>query len=83
MAKKGGGVLYPDPFNEVGSKDPNSPDVVGDGIYFDGWDEINKMHLQETGDMISTANSESGHDLFGGPTPGEANPAGMAQHKGS
>ena len=82
MAKKNGGILYPDPYNEVSNKDPNSPDVTGDGLYFGGWDEVMKMHLQETGDMVSTPNSESGGDMLGGPTPGEPNPAGMAQHGG-
>jgi hypothetical protein len=76
MAKGNNGVLYPDPFNEVDNKDPNKPDVMGNGIYYDGWDEVMKMHLKETGDLVSTSNSDASHDTFGGPTTGEPNPAG-------
>lgn len=71
MAKNSGGTLYPDPFNEVGSKDPNVADVTGEGLYFNGWEEINKMHLAETGDMMETANSKASRGVYGGPAPGE------------
>jgi hypothetical protein len=78
MAKGMGGVKYPDPFNEVGSKDPNTPDVSGDGLYFNGWDEVMKMHLSTDGaDMVSSSNSDASHDIYGGPVAGEPNPAGM------
>jgi hypothetical protein len=70
-------------YNEVTNTDPNKPDVTGDGIYFDGWDEINKMHLAQTGPMVATANSEEGRELSGGPAKGEPNPAGMPGQKGN
>ena len=82
MARKSGtGYGYPSPWNETGSPDPNTPDVTGIGLYFDGWDEINRMHLAQTGPMDTTANSESGADMMGGPAPGEPNPAGMGGRK--
>ena len=81
MAKNGTGYGYSNPFNEVGNTDPNSPDVTGMGLYFNGWDEINKMHLTQTGPMDSTPNSRSGGDMLGGPAPGEPNPAGMGGSK--
>jgi hypothetical protein len=72
-----GSYGYSNPFNEVGNTDPNSPDVTGQGLYYDGWDEINKMHLSATGPLFETANSKSGRGTMGGPAPGEpqaANP---------
>jgi hypothetical protein len=77
MAKGNSGIIHSNAFNEVNSTDPNVPDVTGDGIYFNGWDEIMKMHLSETGDLVSTPNSDASHGIFGGPAQGEANPAGM------
>jgi hypothetical protein len=68
---KTSGVIHPDPFNEVDNKDPNKPDSMGDDLYYNGWDEIMKMHLQETGDMVSTPNSDSGKDMMGHEAPGE------------
>lgn len=71
---------YSNPWNEVNNTDPNSPDVTGRGIYFDGWDEINKMHLAATGPMDETPNSRSGRDdngvtgIMGGVAPGEPDP---------
>lgn len=76
MAKGSSGVHYPDPYNEVANKDPNSPDVMD--VYMGSWDEVMKMHLSQDGaDMTSTPNSDASHDLYGGPAPGEANPAKM------
>lgn len=82
MAKGNGGTIHSDPYNEVNNKDPNKPDVMGEGLYFDGWDEVMKYHLAETGDMISTPNSAASHDTFGGPTAGEPNPGSMGGHGG-
>jgi len=80
MAKKNGGYGYPNPFNEVSSTDPNTPDVTGQGLYFDGWDEINKMHLAATGPLFQTPNSESGSGVMGNPAPGE--PRGDSPKRG-
>ena len=79
MARNGGhgGFGYENPFNEVGNNDPNSPDNTGAGIYYDGMDEILKMHLNATGPLYDTPNSRSGRGVMGGPAPGEpqaANP---------
>ena len=74
---KTGSYGYPDPFNYVANKDPNKPDVTGDGLYYDGYDEIMKMHLAHTGPLISTPNSEAAHGTMGGPAKGEPNPANM------
>lgn len=74
MARRTNGVSsygYPNPFNEVNNVDPNSPDVTGKGIYFDGMNEILDMHLAQTGSMTDTPNSMSGEGVFGGPAPGE------------
>ena len=84
MAKSGksgqGSWGYSNPFNEVANKDPNKPDAMGDDLYYGGFDEVLKMHLTE-GPIFTTANSDEGRDMSGGPAPGEPNPAGMAQHK--
>ena len=78
MAKGMGGVKYPSPFNETGSPDPNVPDTMGDALYYNGFDEVLKMHLSMDGaDMTSSSNSDASHDIYGGPCAGEANPAGM------
>lgn len=66
---------YPNVWNEVNNTDPNDPDTHGTELYFDGYDEILGMHLQNTGPMDVTPNSESGRGVFGGPAPGEPNPA--------
>lgn len=66
---------YSNPWNEVNNTDPNSPDTTGRALYFDGWDEILDMHLKNTGPMDVTPNSTSGRGVFGGPAPGEPNPA--------
>ena len=76
MKKSSSGDMHPNPFNEVDNKDPNKPDVMGDDLYYDGWDEVMAMHLKETGPMVSTPNSEASHDTFGGPAKGEPDPAG-------
>lgn len=75
---KSNGYGYPNPFNEIDSRgmDPVA-DVNGQGLYFDGWDEINKFHLLQTGPMDETPNSRSGRGIMGGPAPGEPNPAKM------
>jgi len=70
------GYGYSNPWNEVNNVDPNSPDVTGRGIYFDGWDEINKFHLLATGPMDETPNSRSGSGVFGRTAPGEPDPSG-------
>lgn len=77
MAKGSSGTIHTNPFNEVNNTDPNKPDSMGDDLYFQGWDEIMKMHLAETGDLVSSPNSDASHDIMGGPTTGEPNPAGM------
>lgn len=79
---KNSGIIHQSPFNEVDNKDPNKPDSMGDDLYFGGWDEVMKMHLSETGDMVSTPNSDASHDVFGGPAKGEPNPGGMGGQGG-
>lgn len=74
---KSSGIIHQNPFNEVNSTDPNKPDSMGDDLYFGGYDEVIKMQAQESGDMVSTPNSDASHDIMGGPTVGEVNPAGM------
>jgi hypothetical protein len=83
MAKGMSGIIHQNPFNEVDNKDPNKPDSMGDDLYFGGWDEVMKMHLAETGDLVSSPNSDASHDIFGGPASGEPNPAGMGGKGGS
>lgn len=60
---------YPSPWNETDSGE--LPDNDGKGIYYDGMDEILKMHLAQTGPMDETANSKSGGGIMGGVAPGE------------
>lgn len=79
---KGSGMIHPNPFNEVESKDPNKADSDGIDLYFGGYDEVLKNHAQETGPMAHTPNSDASHDLLGGPAPGEPNPGGMGGHAG-
>ena len=64
-------------WNEVVTTDPNDPDSKGTDLYFNGYGAggIMTMHLQNSGPMDVTANSESGRGLWGGPAPGEPNPA--------
>lgn len=76
-------LIHMDPFNEVVNKSPNEPDSMGDDLYFGGMDEIIKNHLSETGNLVSTPNSQGSHDTFGGPANGEPNPAGMSGMGGS
>lgn len=73
MAKKSGGVMYPNPFNETNPGD--APDTDGDKLYYN-WDEVMAMHLQE-GDCSGTPNTESASGILGGPAPGEENPVGL------
>ena len=73
-AKKKGSASYGTPYNETGSGGPESPDMTGKNMYWDGWDEINRMHLTE-GDMEGTPNTHSGDTILGGPAPGEPNAA--------
>ena len=73
------GYGYSNTWNEVNNVDPNSPDVTGTGIYFDGFPEVHKFHLLATGPLDETPNSRSGRGVFGGPAPGEPNPAGMGR----
>ena len=79
---KSSGTIHTNPYNETNNSDPNKPDVMGNGLYYDGWDEVMKMHLSETGDLVSTPNSDASHDTFGGPAKGEANPGGMGGQGG-
>jgi len=74
---KGSGDVFSNPFNAVDNTDPNKPDSMGDDLYFNGWAEINKMHLAQTGEMVSTPNAEASHEMYGGPAPGEPNPGKM------
>jgi len=77
MAKGNSGLIHSNPFNEVNNTDPNKPDSMGDDLYYGGFDEVIKNHLSETGGLTDTPNADASHDIFGGPTVGEANPAGM------
>jgi len=75
MAKKAGksgtdAVRYGNPYNETNNPDPNSPDMTGTDIYFGGYDEVLKMHLDDC-TIVSTPNSRSGEDILGKPAPGE------------
>lgn len=79
---KSSGMIHQNPYNEVDSKDANKPDSMGDDLYFGGYDEVIKNHLSETGDMVSTPNSDASHDTFGGPAKGEPNPGGMGGQGG-
>ena len=72
---KGSGLTNPNVFNEVSNKDPNKPDISGADMYY-SYDEVMKVHLQESGEMVSTPNSEASHDVYGGPASGEPNPGG-------
>ena len=74
-----GSYGYPSPWNETGSTDPNTPDVSGTGIYFDGIQEVQKYHLLASGPMDETPNSLSGEDVMGVAAPGEPNPSGKPQ----
>ena len=74
---------YPNPFNEVENRDPNKPDAMGDDLYYQGWDEVMKMHLQDDGPLITTVNSDASHDVYGGPIQGEPNPGHWGGNGGS
>jgi len=63
-------VGYDNPYNETNNPDPNSPDTTGGDIYWGGYDEVLKMHLDDR-TMESTSNSRSGEDILGKPAPGE------------
>jgi hypothetical protein len=76
MAKKDSGLVWSNPFNETGSGGPESPDITGDKLYY-SYEEVMATHLKETGQMVSTPNSDASHDVYGGPAAGEMNPAGM------
>lgn len=76
-------IFHLSPFNEVDNPDPNKPDSMGEDLYFGGWDEIMKFHLDESGPLLNTPNSAGSHDVFGGPAPGEPNPAGASGMGGS
>jgi len=75
---KNGGYGYPNSYNETGGGDANTPDVSGKDMYF-SYEEVQAMHLSQTGPMDETANSKSGRGVMGGPAPGEPNPAGMGK----
>lgn len=79
MAKKNGGVLMPNPFNETsGGPGPEDPDISGAGVYH-GWDEVMSMHLSTDGaSMLESPNMKSGAGIHGGPAPGEPNPVGYS-----
>lgn len=70
---KGSSGIHPDVFNEVDNTDPNKPDVTGEGLYFNGWDEIMKMHLSETGNMIESPNAKASRGVYGSTVKGEPN----------
>ena len=74
---KDSGVIHQNVLNEVDNKNPETPDSMGDDLYFGGWSEINKMHLSQTGSMTDTPNSRANADVMGGPAKGEPNPANM------
>jgi hypothetical protein len=73
---KGNGLVHTNVFNETGSGGPESPDINGEKLYY-SYSEVMAVHLKESGNMTSTPNSEANSDMYGGPTKGEANPAGM------
>ena len=74
MAK--GAMVHESPYNEVNNKNPETPDTMGKGLYFDGYDEPLEMTLTSY-NIFETPNSKASRDLYGGPAPKEPNPAGM------
>ena len=78
MAKKNGGVLSPNPYNEGGSLSDDKPDS-GDLEGYTTYDECSKMQLsQEGASLMDTPNSRSGEGIMGGVAPGEPNPFNMS-----
>lgn len=78
MAKHKSGKMFHNPYNEVASHDPNSPDESGAGNYV-SYDEVMSAQLtQDDASLVGTPNSDSGHGIMGGPAPGEPNPAGAS-----
>ena len=73
MAKKNGGVMYPDPMNETNPGD--APDTNGDQLYYT-YQEAMAMQLQ-TQDLESTPNTRASEGMLGGPAAGEPNPVGL------
>lgn len=77
MAKKNGGMIFKNCYNEVANKDPNSPDLSGAGLYA-SYDEVIGAQLSTVdASLESSPNSQSGEGICGGPAPGEPNPARM------
>ena len=78
--KKNGGVLSPNPYNETsGGSGPEDPDISGGGLYGDWSSDVMKMHLSQDGaSLLESPNVKVGGGIFGGPAPGEPNPAGFS-----
>jgi hypothetical protein len=77
--KKNGGMLLPNPYNEVtsGGASENYEDS-GAGVYVD-LDEVIAAHLSQNGaSLVGSPNIEVGMGVMGGPAPGEPNPAGFS-----
>lgn len=85
MAKKSGGVLSPDSYNDSGPGYADDAMWPADEAYTD-YEQCMKMQLsQAEASMVSTPNTRSGEGIMGGVAPGEPNPTGMstmAQSKG-
>jgi hypothetical protein len=73
MAKKNGGIMYDNVFNQTGGGE--APDVNGDRLYYT-YEECMAMQLK-TADMGSTPNSRGSSGIMGGPAKGEPNPADL------
>lgn len=74
MAKKNNssGVTHSNPYNETDNRDPNTPEMSGDDIYYGGCPEVQKMHLSNAGVTWGQSNnSMSGKGTLGGPASGE------------
>jgi hypothetical protein len=76
---KDSGKFVGTPYNQVASEDPNSPDISGAGLYV-SYEEVIAAQLSDDGaDLSGSENSRASHGIFGGPAPGEPNPADMVQ----
>lgn len=77
--KKNGGVLLPNPYNEVATGGASENyDESGAGVYH-SYDEVMSMHLSQDGaSLVGSPNVEVGRGIMGGPASGEPNPAGFS-----
>jgi len=79
MADKKGGLIHPNVYNETtGGSGPEDYDESGEGVY-GSINEVMAVHLsQNSASLLESPNVSSGHGIFGGPAPGEPNPAGYS-----